>query len=268
MKPRRRRSRRCVYLINLTYRCNQQCEFCNRHLDFKTYDPAVYDVTMDQVEEFCIKLTDKPITKLKISGGEPSLHPQFREMVERIGAFGIAKNALVRLNTNARRRIAPIKGIQVMRRRNKIHQPHLVSPLDYGVMSHQVGPKHLCDIATRCGRGFEAKGWTFCALAGPMAELLNKDVWHKDPYEIPDMGVCRHCIWGCNWRMRFIFGISVYMGIIPYPSPFWAQAMGVEAKRRVDVFKAVELAQYYYRYTEQIRKRRERALQCRSTSST
>lgn len=67
-----------VYLpINTN--CNQKCIFCNRPP--RDYDPVIYSLA--DIKKGIARLKkNKGIVKLILTGGEPTLHPQFEEIIK------------------------------------------------------------------------------------------------------------------------------------------------------------------------------------------
>lgn len=65
--------------LDLTHRCNLDCDFCGK----MRWD-SDFQLTMDQLIEFCDLCHELPAKFVRVSGGEPTTHPQFREMMETI----------------------------------------------------------------------------------------------------------------------------------------------------------------------------------------
>lgn len=81
--------------INITSRCNMRCEHCRG-----AYEGAV-DLSMDDFERlvlFCYRHLNKGAGFL-ISGGEPLLHPQFRDILRLLKKY-VKKDGFVSLTTN------------------------------------------------------------------------------------------------------------------------------------------------------------------------
>lgn len=83
------KSMACLTNIDLTNRCNLRCPICFANANAQGY---VYELTMQQVEDIVKNLLSmKPNTckVIQFSGGEPTIHPQFLDMVKRVKELGI-----------------------------------------------------------------------------------------------------------------------------------------------------------------------------------
>ena len=65
--------------IDLTHRCNLRCPFC-----WKFVTRSDYEMTMEQVDNFCRYFGYLKPKKLRITGGEPLMHPQFKEVLMKL----------------------------------------------------------------------------------------------------------------------------------------------------------------------------------------
>lgn len=86
----------CIYLLDVTTQCNLQCPAC-----FTSSSPALsHYLPLDDVVhavETAISREDGRLDVVMISGGEPTVHPQFRAMIERLAALPITR---ILVNTN------------------------------------------------------------------------------------------------------------------------------------------------------------------------
>jgi uncharacterized radical SAM superfamily Fe-S cluster-containing enzyme len=95
----RHQSGACLANIDLTNRCNLNCPICFANANAAGY---VYEPSFEQIETMLQLLRDirpTPATAVQFSGGEPTLHPRFFDIVERAGQMGfsniqIASNGL------------------------------------------------------------------------------------------------------------------------------------------------------------------------------
>ncbi len=86
----------CIYLLDVTTQCNLQCPAC-----FTSSGPGLshympVDAAVAAVEA-AIAREDGRLDVVMISGGEPTVHPQFRELVERLAALPVTR---ILVNTN------------------------------------------------------------------------------------------------------------------------------------------------------------------------
>ena len=76
--------------IDLTHRCNLHCDWCG-----KLTHESDYEMTMEQMDSM-LKHINLATTSIRVSGGEPLIHPQFNIMMEnllcRFNSVNIATN--------------------------------------------------------------------------------------------------------------------------------------------------------------------------------
>jgi 7,8-dihydro-6-hydroxymethylpterin dimethyltransferase len=86
----------CIYLLDITTQCNLQCPAC-----FTSSSPALsHYLPLDEIVravETAIGREDGRLDVVMLSGGEPTVHPQFREILERLAALPITR---ILVNTN------------------------------------------------------------------------------------------------------------------------------------------------------------------------
>ena len=86
----------CIYLLDITTQCNLECPAC-----YASSSPAAshylpLDAIVHAVER-AIEREGGRIDVVMLSGGEPTVHPQFREIVERLATLPVTR---VLVNTN------------------------------------------------------------------------------------------------------------------------------------------------------------------------
>jgi hypothetical protein len=86
----------CVYLLDITTQCNLACPAC-----FTSSSPAAgHFLSLEQIVHAVEAAIAKEAGRLDVvmlSGGEPTVHPQFREIVEALAPFPITR---ILVNTN------------------------------------------------------------------------------------------------------------------------------------------------------------------------
>ena len=105
----RHQSCSCLANIDLTNRCNLNCPICFANANAAGY---VYEPDFDQVVAMLQALRDvrpTPATAVQFSGGEPTLHPRFFDIVAKAASMGfsniqIATNGLKMANLDFARR--------------------------------------------------------------------------------------------------------------------------------------------------------------------
>jgi len=215
--------------INLTYRCNHKCDWCNRLVD--TLPIPDSDVSLEQLDAFCQRVRkDKiEISRFKVAGGEPLVHPHFLEALGMLS--GLYRDGLVQwfwVLTNTMAPTYPTLPPGMSWRRSppssKNHDPLLISPKDLG-FDAKFGFGERCLIQTLCGCAFEAWGYAPCALAGAYAHLLRINVWSPDPVWAGTRELCEHCIWTLPRAPRFRLWDLGREGSLPFPSGTLKQAL-------------------------------------------
>jgi len=86
----------CIYLLDVTTQCNLECPACfaNSSPAHSTYMPVESAVA---AVEKAIERENGRLDVVMISGGEPTVHPQIRELIERLAPLPITR---ILLNTN------------------------------------------------------------------------------------------------------------------------------------------------------------------------
>ncbi len=86
----------CIYLLDITSQCNLSCPAC---FASSSPDESLY-LPLDQIVravETVIERENGRLEVVMLSGGEPTVHPQIREVIERLVALPITR---IMINTN------------------------------------------------------------------------------------------------------------------------------------------------------------------------
>jgi hypothetical protein len=192
--------------LHITYRCNLQCVNCNRGSYLR--EPHTPDMTVADVMEFfrqCRELNWKPAVLL--IGGEPTMHPDFDEIVALSRAF--AGNDLVQVWSNGRdrsvvdsirKRYAASVPEESFKDKSRIDFPwddYFVSPADYGIERHKCW-QHGSEI---CGISVDSQGYMPCAVGGMIDGMLKLGIRTKRLSDLFDENInavltkemCKHC---------------------------------------------------------------------------
>lgn len=65
--------------LHLTYHCPERCLFCSEELRMRAYRP--YGVTWGRVATILRTHAERGVTAVHLTGGEPTIHPQFIEVL-------------------------------------------------------------------------------------------------------------------------------------------------------------------------------------------
>lgn len=194
--------------IEVTNACNLQCANCTRYVG---HHRTPYFMTLDEVRRSIGSLVNFP-GNVGIMGGEPTLHPEFSEIL----------NILVELIPDISRRGLWTDGYKYEKYREQIeatflpenivynshdvdvednHQPLLVHPNDIG-MDPSEHAKYVenCWIQKRWSASITPKGGFFCEVAaaqdmlfnGPGGYEIENNWWNKKPKDFADQ-VKRYC---------------------------------------------------------------------------
>ena len=175
--------------LHLTYRCNLACGNCNR---LCYLPPATPDMTMDDVSDFvdqCVKIGWNPV--VGITGGEPTLHPQFLEII---------KFLPFRLRIYSNGHSDRTNEILAQAPRGEIfneHKAHSVSLPNYPGSR----PCKWMPGIWSCGICVDHEGYAFCSCGGAIdghhkLGLRTKrlaDMFDPDFVEHQLAGLCAHC---------------------------------------------------------------------------
>lgn len=190
--------RRVNLSVNITYRCNTVCGHCNRGIGTLDWSD-VPDMTVEDARRLVEGLARSgvKVKKLKLMGGEPTVHKQLAELCEvflpHCTHLWVVSNGLItsdRLPT-----LPPPAKYKVEPLNRKDHHPFFVSPADIG-LEGQMKPLEDCAAMVLCGRGVETEGFTQCSLARTVVRALGRDestIFSPEPVLTPDREICRHC---------------------------------------------------------------------------
>jgi len=170
--------------LEITLRCNASCPQCSRHCNIFSYGHS--DMTMEQINKFIneVVLSSVPVRKIMIIGGEPTVHPQFQEIVFSLyeSLLKTRKIQMLKITTNSLREIPgdilslPI-GVTRSPLSDKKHRCQFVAPRDTGQEIQTCKAPDVCGIALNC------YGYSPCGAGAAIIRLLNmKNLIH---YKLP-----------------------------------------------------------------------------------
>ncbi|MHB8108612.1 MAG: radical SAM/SPASM domain-containing protein [Syntrophorhabdaceae bacterium] len=73
--------------IEITNACNQDCVFCVQSRQRKAGSYQIHYISLEQLESFLKEARRLGVLELQISGGEPTCHPHFKEVVELVKSY-------------------------------------------------------------------------------------------------------------------------------------------------------------------------------------
>jgi hypothetical protein len=172
--------------IDITYECNLLCYNCNRS---SAQAPEKLHMSLEKIKDFVKDSLskNKQWKRIRVLGGEPTLHPKFLEILEELLAYkhwnpgciievvtngyGTKVNAMIQQipkdiwieNSNKSDRVQPDFG------------PFNLAPVDekkFKLTEFANG----CSIMKDCGMGLTPMGYYPCAIAGGIDRILGKNI--------------------------------------------------------------------------------------------
>lgn len=210
---------RC-FELNLTYRCNQRCRYCDRLRDLVDLDG---DASLEQIDRLCRWIVDEGMHfgRLKLSGGEPLLHPQILEIVNRFSQLPRANVHRITLLTNGTTETIrfrdPRVGYWESPLSEKHHVPVLISPADH-LVTGWYGTNKSCPLTRKCGACWDCYGFTPCPPAGAFGHALGINPYSPTFILRGGSPVCRHCFMSMGREVRAAMLVAVAAGTIEHPS--------------------------------------------------
>lgn len=173
--PQYRRSRDLLEL-DITYACNLHCYNCNRSV---RQAPEAMHLPTEKlrawVDEWIAR--GKRWKRIRVLGGEPTLHPQFRQaMAELLRYRAWSPQTLLEVVTNGhgpevQARLEELPGdlwVENSRKQGVVQPgfaPFNLAPVDDPEFQN-ADFANACAIASECGMGLTPTGYYPCALAG------------------------------------------------------------------------------------------------------
>lgn len=168
-------SRRFVE-IDITYRCNLSCANCNRSC---TQAPCDMEMSLEAIDAFLGESVTANVQweRVRLLGGEPTLHRRFFEVIERFSAYRKAHNPGMRLvvctngtGEKVRRTLYGLPPAVVVKNTFKgagqpLFRPFNRAPVDS--FWHRFSDfSSGCRILEECGLGLTPQGYYACAICG------------------------------------------------------------------------------------------------------
>ena len=222
-------------VINLTYRCNLHCKFCYQMFDVLPAGDETSDMSEEDLAVAAERMGERGlrVAAIKVSGGEPMLHPRLESLCEAIKAHWGKDMGLRVYTSGAVSRVFKKCGIMVTHNRifvhrpaskAVLHRPMLISPADHG-LEPILGPERPCGFQLRCGRNLDAYGFAPCQLAWARARLFGVDPYDRHPVLVGMRELCRHCLHSLGRSTRARLENAALAGEIDYPSPTYRKAI-------------------------------------------
>ncbi|HYO64978.1 MAG TPA: radical SAM protein [Archangium sp.] len=203
--PQYHRSRELIE-IDITYLCNLRCFNCNRSV---RQAPEALHLPLAAITAFVDQsiARDKRWRRIRVLGGEPTLHPAFFELIEELRRYRQAyPDCLIEVVTNGhgeavRSRLSQLPADIWLENSAKTSEvqpafgPFNLAPMDDAAYRH-ADFRNGCAIMRDCGMGLTPLGYFPCAVAGGIARITGKGGGRSElPADEDDMTelVERHC---------------------------------------------------------------------------
>jgi len=179
--------------IDITYLCNLKCNNCNRSV---SRAPEALHIDLDVIHKFVDDSVNrkKYWSRIRILGGEPTLHPYFHELILILKQYhSFYPSCVIEVVSNG-------FGAKVKSQRTKLPkdiwiensnktgnvQEHFgafnLAPID-DPKYNNTNFKNGCTIMEECGMGLTPLGYYPCAVAGGIDRVLRANQGYP---EIPD----------------------------------------------------------------------------------
>jgi hypothetical protein len=221
--PRFRRSRDRIE-IDITWDCNLRCFCCDRSCG---QAPSEERMTVGQIRWFLEETRQRNIhwKSICLSGGEPTLHPQFHEILRMVLEFRNrdSPGATIMVNTNGfgaevNAALASIPdGVDLCNtrksgRRQDDFIPFNLAPRDSQEYA-QVDFRNACCVTRDAGIGLTSSGYYPCVVAGAIDRIFGFDCGRKtlpDPEDGMEAELSRFCtlcgLFRLNYTMEVLSG--------------------------------------------------------------
>ncbi len=178
--------------LDITYECNLNCVSCNRSCPQAPSENS--DMTLEQIRHFIDESIEmgRKWELINILGGEPTLHPDFLEIVNTILKEYIEKfspDTVLQITSNghsektrALLKKLPVSGNVVIDEYSFKESPIIpyftpfnMAPIDVEEFQ-DFDFRRGCWVTSYCGMGLNAHGYYPCAVAGAMDRVKGDDV--------------------------------------------------------------------------------------------
>jgi hypothetical protein len=171
--------------IDITYACNLTCNNCNRS---SAQAPSREHIDLNQIDAFLNQSAaqGRRWRRIRLLGGEPTLHPQFLEIVNRIRQYrdSHSRATLIEIATNGHG--AKVQSVLAKLPSDiAIVDTQKANKLQPAFATFNVAPRDLpeyrdadyrngCKILSDCGMGLTPRGFYPCAIAGGIDRILGE----------------------------------------------------------------------------------------------
>jgi len=217
-----KRKNRTPFQIAITLMCSTRCDNCNQHLDVIDWGHIDTNITVSDIKYSGDCLHKHGIVagrRLRVTGGEPTLHPRFVDIIKAIQLYW-RQDRKIRVYTHKMWKW-PDSWCEVVESPlvpDKPKRPFRISPADLGIEIEGLG-EGPCHVQVGCGGGFTHFGFAPCPWGGTVGGLLGMDVFSTKPVLKTTPDLCKHCICALpTKKQRCDIQQQVMDGKIPNPT--------------------------------------------------
>lgn len=233
--PLRIRDKRHL-VIDITYSCNMSCINCNRLSNAK--NKPKLSMTVEDIKKYIrdFEINGNPMDSIALTGGEPTVHPQFLEILDLLVEYCIKHNKFISLFTNGGSTYEKIKDkipkkVEVVNSAKQnnypLHFHFTVAPVDLGVYDVNNNP---CSESLVCGRTLNKNGYFACPSAAAIDNFLGLNLAvtgmaeaTKDELRRKAEDICKYC--GTYLRERKIMNREPGNFTEQITSLFWKEKL-------------------------------------------
>lgn len=195
--PQYRRSRNLIE-IDITYLCNLHCLNCNRSV---SQAPEKMQITIERIQSFVTEsiVRGHRWDRIRVLGGEPTLHPQFQEIMDILLRFcewntgcriEVVTNGHGKKVQSVLKTLPKIIWIENSKKSGKVQEDFgsfNLAPCDEPDFSH-ADYRNGCAIMEECGMGLTPMGYYPCAIAGGIDRIAGWRIGYDNlPWPDDDM---------------------------------------------------------------------------------
>ncbi len=197
--------------IDITWECNVGCYNCNRSCGKA---PTKDRMTVDQIKKFIQETKDCSLRAIKVIGGEPTLHSDFKEIMGLVYDHGMRIESQITIYSNmyaqeSRDLVAELPKNVVRVRTEKTgkinkFQPFNLAPIDEDI---QFDYSQGCMCAFHCGILVTRYGYYGCPVLGGIDRVIEFDLgarsWDemtKEKFKVQCEELCPYCGFNFNFH--------------------------------------------------------------------
>lgn len=235
--------------LDITYVCNMACLQCNRGLGVLSGKDAV---SVAQIQKLLDQLLmmDRPFDKIRILGGEPTLHPDLHEILDLLLVYkNKVKDCVVTLwshgyGKRVQENLAKLPKwleVQISPKLPRVggdgFEAFLAAPIDYSE-KHDSNYAEACTYIGpgKCGVGFTPYGIYACPVQGAIDRLISLDIGIKNANDINTETFKIQCEKLCGYCGHFLTdnGITLPTDTV---SPTWETLVEKNCRKKPTISK-------------------------------